>query len=116
MSSLYARVKADLVIPKLKEYGVPVVLKQIESDYNPATGENSQTVSEFKGYGIRRKTASKRFEKAVIEDGSMVLMVSGIPKPSIGDSIVFDGSEYSVRDLEVAGPGAVDLYYEVAVK
>lgn len=94
-----------MLAPRLKGFGLSLKLrkKSADAEYNPETGGQDFTWTEYEGSGLRTNFSREDISGGYIQQGDLRMLISPVmlsgsdmPTPSTNDLIEFDGSTYNV--------------------
>lgn len=107
MSEFYDEAAA-VVAESLAEYGAPLTIRKIVSgEYDPDTGGMTQTPTDYITVGLRESYRLQDIDGSNIKRNDVKLLISPAltaggqtPVPTTQDKIVFDGSTYTVQNVD----------------
>lgn len=130
VNAFYARMQAT-ALRQVKKYGTLVPYKQNSGgggDYDPTTGMNAinSGTNSFNRLALLTDQAGNRInpkDGAILDDGSLIqggdkwlYFVTDKPRPVLQDQVTVQGITYSIKDVQIYGPGGIDLLYLCVVR
>lgn len=134
----YQQLLANVVLPKLKEFGKPLVLRKnideigtwekkfnsIEMRHvweNTVTGEislsqPSQSTLSYTVDMLVDTIKKKEIDGDLVKAGDIKIYMSPIIEPILGDIIELDGKDYIIYHMETIKPSTVTLLYVLYVR
>ena len=134
----YQAILANVVLPKLKEFGKPITIKQqtsvvgdwvksfdaVESQYiwtNEATGEIVYeepvgSINESVVDGIESAFKKKDIDGDFVKAGDIQLYITPDVTPSLGDIVVLADKDYTVYHIEPIRPASLVLMYLLYIR
>jgi hypothetical protein len=113
----YAK-KAKDVSAKLKKFGAPITLGDIEVTTNPFTGQTvTNTANTFETVGLRLDWTEQDLKNTTIQVTDAKLMIgatAGIPKK--GMTATFAGTTYNVAEIMPFSPAGTPIFYYLALR
>lgn len=123
MSEFYDETAAD-VDEALTEYGAPLTIRKIVSgEYDPDTGGISQTITDHVTVGLRESYQLQDIDGSNIKRNDVKLLISPTlmaggqtPEPTTQDKIIFDGSTYTVQNVDPWNYAGVSVGFSVQAR
>ena len=128
MADIYDRAKATatrMLAPRSKGgKGAELTLtRKVSGSYDPVTGKPSVSISVYAGSGFRDTFELKNIDGTLIRRGDVKLLVSPVqltgedmPRPTETDTIIFDGTTYTVVSVEPWDYAGVLVGFEVQAR
>jgi hypothetical protein len=107
------------IIKRYDQRSIPISLTlRRNGSIDPADGsfvQGSTSTTNLKGVVINY--TDQQADGTLIKRGDLKLVITSYIKPNIGDTVIIDGSEYSVLEpITTFNPGGVVLGYEMQVR
>ena len=133
---LYARAKA-LAVAKIKQYGKPIVLRQLgdsaswDKVYDAATGRNTWRNKEtnvvvtsdptkletsYNGYGLQDRYKTEAADNTSIQLGDIRLWAINIPEPKPGNLVTMNGKTRKVVTANPLQPGEEIIMWDLQLR
>lgn len=128
MADIYDRAKATatrMLAPRSKGgKGAELILsRKVTGPYDPATGKPSVIITQYSGSGFRDTFELKSIDGTLIRRGDVKLLVSPVqltgedmPRPMETDTVIFDGTTYTVVGVEPWNYAGVSVGFEVQAR
>lgn len=110
-----------MLAPRPQGKGLGLVLrKKTVGEYNPETGGQETTWTEYAGAGLRTGFDLNDIDNTYILEGDVEILMSpamldgvtNMPQPSTNDEIVFDGSKYNVVGVRPGNYAGLNCFYK----
>lgn len=128
MADIYDRAKSlatRMLAPRSSGgKGLALTLAKITAGtYDPATGSSTDTTTNYAGSGMRQDYELSDIDGTLVRQGDVKILISptlingnDTPEPATGDSIVFDGSTYSVINVMLWNYAGLAVGFEVQAR
>jgi hypothetical protein len=132
----YERIRDEVAIPLIEEYGAAIVLSRIEDTdtytrhYDPLTLSTYWTDSEdtrydtkpeavqidYEGHGIIQNFKIEQIDGTLVQADDLRLIAIDIPQPQEGDIFTVNGIEYQYVRTDPVAPGGTTVVYNIQVR
>jgi len=100
-----------------------ILTRKVPGAYDPATGKPSVTITQYAGSGFRDTYELKNVDGTLIRRDDVKLLVSPVlltgedtPRPMETDTIIFDGTAYTVVGVEPWNYAGITVGFEVQAR
>ncbi len=91
--------------------------RDTSTGFNPATGVNSITTTNFTGIGAGFDYRRSEIDGEVIQAGDVrIVLEDATTKPLIGDRVLYNGSDYRVMNVDEVSPAGIVVIYKLQVR
>ncbi|MBX9754538.1 MAG: hypothetical protein K2X80_07260 [Pseudomonadaceae bacterium] len=123
MSEFYDEAAA-VVTEALAEYGAPLTIRKIVAgEYDTDTGGMSQTITDHVTVGLRESYRLQDIDGSTIKRNDVKLLIGPAltaggqtPAPTTQDKIIFDGSTYTVQNVDPWNYAGVSVGFSVQAR
>lgn len=109
---------ADKAFTKIKKYGSPITVKRAgEKEYDEETNMYYDTGVEFGGYALQSRFENRDIDGTNIMFGDIKFMAVLDDVPFTDDTIIFEGSSYTIKNVIQLNPnGKTNIYYTIQAR
>lgn len=111
--------KIEKAAKKIAKYGFEAKFRHFNNVYDPIEGVNIEETEEFAAPVILTRPDENVLAGGVVKAGDACLLVSPTAlssEPSVGDTVVIDGTEWRIVSIDFVAPGNVKILYRVYVR